>query len=301
MRRHEWDELPEPVRAAVRDRCGEVIEVRAVADGRNSGFAATLVLPFGDQVFCKGVHVDSKAAKSFRVEARVGPYLPVRVPRLRWEIETAEWLMLGFDHVGGHRADFSPGSSDIPLVVDALTECAAVLTPSPTQSLPSMGDLFARVEPWRKLRDDPPAALDPWTHSNLARFAAQEPTVIELASGNTLAHTDIHEANVLIDREAHLLDWAWAKLAAPWVDMSHLVIRLIEAGHTPEQAERQAFHSAIWCDAPATSVSALAVQIYGLWEYLRHSDPRPIREEPTRAAQQWAMYRAETSNRVPHP
>lgn len=103
MHRHPWDELPEPVRAAVRDRCGEVPDVQDITDGRNSDFAATLVLPFGERVFCKGVRADSKGAGMFRVEARVGPYLPARVPRWRWEIETAGWLVLGFDHVEGRR------------------------------------------------------------------------------------------------------------------------------------------------------------------------------------------------------
>jgi phosphotransferase family enzyme len=291
VHRQQWDELPEQVRAAVRDRCGDVLDARTSTDGRNSDFAATLVLPCGERVFCKGVRVDGNAAGMCRVEARVGPYLPVRVPRLRWEIETAGWLVLGFDHVEGRRPDFSPGSADIPLVVDALTECAAVLTPSPVRSLPSLGELFTRVEPWRRLRDDPPA-LDPWTHANLTRFAGQEHAAAELASGCTLAHTDIHESNILIDREAHVLDWAWAKLAAPWVDMSHLVIRLIAAGHTPEQAEDQANRSATWRDAPPASVSAVAAQLYGMWEYLRHRDPRPFRDGPTSAARRWAMYRA---------
>jgi hypothetical protein len=301
VHRHKWDELPEPVRAAVRDRCGEVLDVQDITDGRNSNFAATLVLPFGERVFCKGVRADSKGAGMFRVEARVGPYLPARVPRLRWEIETAGWLVLGFDHVEGRRPDFSPGSPDILPIVDALTECATVLTPSPTSALPSMGDLFARVEPWRKLRDSFAAALDPWTRRNITRFVAEEPAAAELASGRTLAHTDTHEMNILIDREARLLDWAWAKLAAPWVDMAHFVIRLIAAGHAPEQAEAWAARSVVWRNAPPASVSALAIQIYGMWEYLRQTDPRPIRVGPTRAAQQWAMYRVEVSNNVPYP
>jgi hypothetical protein len=300
VHRVQWDELPAQVRVAVRDRCGDVLDVQISTDGRNSDFAAALVLPFGDRVFCKGVQIDSKAAEMCRVEARVGPYLPVRVPKLRWKVETAGWLLLGFDHVDGRRPDFSPGSPDIPLVVDALTECAAILTPSPTQSLPSVGDVFARVEPWRKLRDNPPATLDPWTHSNLARFAVQEPALAEFASGHTLAHTDIHESNILIDSEARVLDWAWAKLAAPWLDLSHLVIRLVAAGHTPREAEDQAARSPVWRDAPPARVSAVACQIYGLWEYLRHRDPRPFREGPTRAALHWAMHRENIPNSIPH-
>lgn len=250
-----------------------------------------LVLPLGARVFCKGTHVDNPALRMFRLEARVGPVLPACAPHLLWQVEAAGWLMLGFEHVDGRHANLSPGSPDILLVIDALVESARVLTPSPVDTVPTLAQVIERIHPWQALRDHPPAGLDTWTSGNLAMFATQEAAALDMVSGQTLAHTDIHELNLLIDRKAHITDWAWAKLAAPWVDMSHLVIRLIGAGHTPEQAEDLVSRAVLWRDAPASAVTAFAVEIYGMWEYLRHVDPRPIREGPTRAARTWAMYR----------
>ena len=285
------------------DRCGDVVDVRTSTDGRNSDFAATLVLSFGERVFCKGVRVDGNAAAMCRVEARVGPYLPVRVPRLRWEIETAGWLVLGFDHVEGRRLDFSPGSADIPLVVDALTECAAVLTPSPARSLPSLGELFTRVEPWRRLRDDPPA-FDPWTHANLTRFAGQEHAAAELASGCTLAHTDIHESNILIDRAArHAFSTGPGRSEA----------RRTVGGHEPpgDPSRRGVTHPGTG-GGPGEPQRDLArrttrIRLRGGRPDLRRvgvpttPGSRPFRDGPTRAARRWAMYRAGADEALARP
>jgi hypothetical protein len=227
---------------------------------------------------------------------------------VRWQVEAAGWLLLGFDHIDGRPANLSPASQDILLVVSALVDCARELTPSPVQAVPVLGEVMGRVEPWRTLRDQPSERLDSWARSKVATFAAQEPAALEMVSGRTLAHTDIREQTLLIGVQtnvqphvqshgqalrvqAQVVGWACAKLAAPWVDMSHLVIRLIAAGHTPAQAEDWVCPTAVWRDAPRTAVTALAVQLYGWWEYLHHTEARPIRDGPIVAARTWAMYR----------
>lgn len=295
MRRPEWSELPEQVRSTVRAICGEVVEVRPVLSGRNADFVATFGLSSGQRVFCKGARADNAAARTLGFEARVASVLPRCSPRLLWKVEQAGWVLLGFEHVDGRDADLSPESGDILLVIDALAESARQLTPSPVDGLRSWAGMVGRVAPWLTLRDHPRAGLDPWTAGHLAVFAAQEPVALEMLSGRTLAHTDIHEQNLLINDRAHIVDWAWAKLAPPWMDMAHLVIRLIAAGHTPGQAEDWAGRTALWRDTPATAITATAVETYGLWEHLRHADPRPIREAPTRAARTWAMHRTRDS------
>lgn len=294
MDRQEWRELPERVRAAVRDRCGaDIVETRTPDAGRNSHFAATLCLTDGGQVFCKGVAADSAMARMHRREAAINPWLPALAPRLLWQLEQDGWLMLGFEHISGRHADLSPRSADLELVADALTTMARKLTPSPTTDVPSYGEKMAKATSWQKLRNDPPPALDAWTRANLDMFAALEPVAAELVAGDTLAHTDVHELNVLVGDSAHLVDWAWAHQAAPWVDTAFLVIRLIQAGHGPEQAEEWASGIEPWRDAPPTAVTAFATEVYGMWEHLRHVHPLPIREGPTRAARQWARYRAD--------
>lgn len=291
MRRPEWNELPEQVRSAVRDVCGEVVEVRPVLNGRNAEFVATLGLRSGQRTFCKGACSTGPQARALRFEARVASVLPRSAPRLLWTVEQAGWLLLGFEHVEGRHADLSPGSGDVLLVIDALVDAARQLTPSPLDGVPPWAGMVGRGAPWRTLRANPPAGLDSWTADHLAVFAAQEPAALEMLSGRTLAHTDVHEQNLLINDRAHIMDWAWAKVAPPWLDLAHLVIRLIGAGHTPEQAEQWVERTALWRDTPATAITATAIETYGLWEHLRHADPRPVREAPTRAARTWAMHR----------
>jgi hypothetical protein len=261
--------------------------------GRNSHFAATLCLADGGRVFCKGVAADSGMARMHRREAEINPWLPALAPRLLWQLEESSWLVLGFEHVAGRHADLSPGSPDLQPVAEALTTLAHELSPWPGPRVPAHTEKMARATPWQKLRDDPPPSLDPWTRANLDRFAALEPVAAELVAGDTLAHTDVHELNLLINDSAHLVDWAWAHRAAPWVDTAFVVIQLVQAGHSPEQAEQWAADVDAWRAAPPTAVTAFATEIYGMWEHLRHVHPLPIREGPTQAARLWARHRAE--------
>ncbi len=278
--------------------------MQPVTDGCDSEFAAILTVPFGQFAFCRGVRVGGTAERVARVESRIGRVLPGCVSRVRWQVELAGWLVLGFDHIDGRPANLSPTSRDVLLVVSALADCARELTPSPVQAVPVLGEVMGRVEPWRSLRDQPSERLDSWARSRVAMFAAQEPAALEMVSGRTLAHTDIREQTLLVGVradvqsrvpalrvQAHVVGWACAKLAAPWVDMSYLVVRLIAAGHTPAQAEDWVCRTAVWRDAPRTAVTALAIQLYGWWEYLHHTEARPIRDGPIVAARTWAMYR----------
>ncbi|MCT2587682.1 hypothetical protein [Actinophytocola gossypii] len=293
MHRHDWRELPASVRAAVREHCGDVVDTRTPDAGRNSHFAATLHLATGGTVFCKGVRVDSNAARTHRREAHVNRAIHTAfAPRLLWRIETDGWLMLGFEHVTGRHPSLTPGSADLPVIAETLSSLARDLTPNPVDDIPSLSHKWARAKPWHRLRDDPAPGLDEWTRARLNRFAALEPVAAELVTGHTLTHTDVHELNLLVDdRSAHLVDWAWAHHAAAWVDTAFLLIRLIQHGHTPAEAESWATTVDSWRAAPS-AVDAFAIQIYGMWEHLRHTDPRPIREAPTRAARRWAMHRS---------
>jgi hypothetical protein len=294
LHRYDWQELPERVCAAVRKHCGTVVDTVAPDAGRNSDFAATLHLETGGRVFCKGVRADSDTAGMHRREAHVNAGIrTVFAPRLLWQVKTDGWLMLAFEHVAGQHADLAPGSADLPVIAEMLSGLAQDVTPSPVTGVPSLCDRWKRVKAWQQLRDDPPPDLDEWTQVRLDRFAALEPVAAELVAGDTLAHTDVHELNLLIgDGSARLVDWAWAHTAAPWVDTAFLVIRLIQHGHSPADAETWAATVECWQTAPPAAVDAFVTEIYGMWEHLRHIDPLPTRHAPTRAARAWAMHRA---------
>lgn len=292
MSRREWHTLPAQACTAITERCGsDVVKAEPPTAGRNSEFSATLHLVDETKVFCKGITTDSQDARMHRTEAQVNPWLPAHAPRLLWQVEQAGWLLLGFEHVTGQHANLSPGSPHLPLIADTVSALAVELTPCPPVPVPTLSDKFARMSAWRRLRDDPPRALDPWTRDNLDLFAAQEPHAIELVAGNTLAHTDMHSLNILVGQTASVIDWAWTHTAPPWVDTAYLAIRLIEAGHTPAQAEQWAATTPAWSEASSDDLTTFAIEVYGMWEYLRHTRPLPAREAATKAARIWVQHR----------
>ncbi|MEV7796249.1 hypothetical protein AB0O68_30325 [Streptomyces sp. NPDC087512] len=58
-------------------------------------------------------------------------------------------------------------------------------------------------------------------------------------AGDTLVHTDLNPAKVLITGErSYLVDWAWAGRGAVWLDAAIAVIWLLAGElHTPASAE----------------------------------------------------------------
>lgn len=203
MPRITWAQLPLAARSAVFEATGPVLAARNASDGVNSAIAARLRTQQGD-VFVKGVPLDHPQIRTQQREADINPLLPGSCPRLLWRVCAGGWDLLGFELLDARRADYQPGSPDLPLVVDALTELSATRTPD----VP-----LKRVE-------------DRW-----AAYASTDE--LSLLAGDALLHTDIAPHNVLVNDRAHLIDWAWPTLGPAWVDPAVWVIRLIDAGHTP--------------------------------------------------------------------
>ncbi|WP_033817950.1 MULTISPECIES: hypothetical protein [unclassified Kitasatospora] len=208
MNRLAWHHLPPAARAAVQEHTGPFLTTADASTGANSGVAVKALTASGE-VFIKGIPVDNRQVKTQLREAAVNPHLPKSSPRLLWHLQAGGWDLLGFEAIEGHLADFSPGSPDLPLVVEALTELAH--TPCPDIPLLSFSKRYAPY-------GDTP----------------------ELFDGDALLHTDMAPHNVLVDHAAHLIDWAWPTRGPGWADPAVWAVRLIDAGHTPRQAEQWA-------------------------------------------------------------
>lgn len=274
MSRCDWENLPAQVRSLVEHASGMIVKAESASAGINSDFAATLYRPDG-QVFCKGVKADSPRARMHRHEAAINPWLPRAVaPRLLWEIEADGWLLLGFEHIAGRHPDLSPASPDLPLIADAASTLAVDLTPCPPVPLRGLAEQWAHIAAWRRIKRDFIDALDPWSADNLDALIAWETRAVEQVDGDTVAHTDLHRLNILIGDAAHAIDWAWSRRAAAWVDAGFLVIRLIDAGHSLEQAERWAEAIPPWATATEEARTAFAVAILGIWEHLALTNSR---------------------------
>jgi hypothetical protein len=282
-----WQQLPDPVRAAVPARTGPIAAVHAAVDGAGSDLTVTLHTGSG-LVFCKGIRDGHRLARMHHTEARaaaagVGP-------AVRWQIEVDGWLLLGLEHLPGRHAELQPGSADLPRLARALADTATRLTPSPLDPVQPLSARWAPPLGWAKLSEQPPAWLDQWTRDHLTQLADVERAAPALVDGDTLAHTDPAPQNWLIDaRHARLVDWAWPARAAAWMDTALLLVRLIDAGHTVEQAERWARTVPAYALAPRPSLTAAAVAIAGLWTLRAGHCGR--QHELAVVAQRWARHR----------
>lgn len=119
------------------------------------------------------------------------------------------------------------------------------------------------------------------------------PDAAELLGGDTLLHTDYNPENVLITAggAARLIDWAWPSRGAAWIDPCVLIVRLIAAGHAPEQAERCVGSVPAWQAAPPEGIDAFAAASVRLWAEIAENDPQPWKRDMAKAAQQWRDFR----------
>jgi hypothetical protein len=290
MRRSTWDDLSPAVRAAIERETGGVAAAEIPSAGRNSDFAATLRTATGT-VFCKGIaDADSRRGLMHRHEAAVNPWLPRAVaPRLRWRIDVAGWLFLGFEHVPGRHANLGPGSPDLVKVALMAATLTDVLTDSQAEA-PQLAEQWHRLSAWRRL-SKMPDNLHPRLVDQLDELVAWESRAVEQVGGSSLVHTDLHSHNMLVNAGGvRVVDWAWSRIGAAAVDIAFLIARLIAAGHTPAAAERWAEQLPPWRAATSAAKTAYAVAIWGIWTHKSIDQPRPLWDQLVPAAQAWAQH-----------
>ncbi|MFF9589128.1 aminoglycoside phosphotransferase [Streptomyces sp. NPDC014646] len=256
-----WDDLPRAARHAVEQRTGPVVRAQTANAGANSGIAAT-VQTAAATLFVKGVPTDHTQARTQQREAAINLYLPSSCPRLLWHVQAAGWDLIGYEHLVGRHADYTPGSSDLPLVARALVELQN--TPCPDIEL-------KRAE-------------DRWSG-----YAG--PASVEQFVGDTLLHTDLAPHNVLITTRAHLIDWAWPTRGAGWIDPAVLILRLMEAGHSAPSADawaREQFPT--WAAAPDASVRVFSEANARTWDEIASADPQTWKKNMSRLAHDWLNY-----------
>ncbi|MGP4085398.1 aminoglycoside phosphotransferase [Streptomyces sp. KR55] len=263
MRLH-WDDLPAATRDAVAACAGPIYAATTADKGLNSEIATTLDTGAG-RVFVKGLRCDHPRAWTQQREAAVNPHVAPLAPRLLWKIDNGEWNLLGFEHLDGRAADYSPSSPDLPLVAEAIITLSSILAP-PDIDLKQIEQRFADY--------------------------VETPDDAQLLRGDTLLHTDWTPDNVLIaDNAARIVDWAWPTRGAAWIDAACWVVWLISAGHTPEAAEQWAAKTPAWATAPTRALDVFATAQQRLWEGIAADAPDvPWKRGLADAAARWSTY-----------
>lgn len=261
MPRRRWHDLPDTVRNGVHHHAGHVEKVEPVAAGSIAEIAVILHTS-GVAQFCKGITTANPNAWMYRNEARVNAALPSGIaPTLRWTVDRDGWFLLGFDHADGSHADVAPGSPDLPAVAATLARMSNALTPCP----------LAPVQP------------------ATARWAGR--IAPEHVDGATLVHTDMTPRNFLVGERVAVVDWSTPCRGAPWLDTALMAVRLIRAGHTPEQAEAWATSVPAWQAARPVAVNAFVSAVADLHHQRHQQSPAPHRGELALSSRRWAEYR----------
>jgi thiamine kinase-like enzyme len=115
----------------------------------------------------------------------------------------------------------------------------------------------------------------------------------ELFAGNALLHSDVAPGNFLMHNgAATVVDWAYPTRGAAFLDCAQLVVQLIAADHTPEDAERWAEGCKAWQAADPVAVDAFVAAEYRLQQWAAEKYPGDDwHNAMVRAATEWAEYR----------
>ncbi len=219
------------------------------------------------RVFVKGMRQDHRDAWTQQREAAANPYIVPLGARVLWRVVAGGWDLLGFEHLTGRGADYSPASADLALVVEAMTALGGVPSPDPDVELAEAG------QRWSAYLDDP--------------------ADVTLFTGTALLHIDWNPTNVLITAAdaAHLVDWSHTTRGAAWTDPACWVVWLGFAGHTPQEAERWAAEVPAWCWAPIRALDLFVTAQARFWQATADAHFHPWTQRLRDAAAQWVTYR----------
>jgi len=248
------------------------VEATTQPGGFSPGVAARLVLADGRRVFVKAVSgsINPDSPGMHRREARIAAALPASVPTPRFldVYDEGDWIALMFEDIDGTtpRTPWQPPELD--RVLRAIEEMSAGLTPAPIDVEP-VGQLMPNVfAGWQRLAasvesgQDDLRGVDPWAQQHLGELVALEAASADAASGTTLLHADVRADNILLTpSRVFFIDWPWASLGAPWVDLLFMLPSVAMQGG-PRPWEIFDVHP-LGRRAPAAAVTAVVAAVAG--------------------------------------
>ena len=233
-----WCDLPRSVRDAVEEIIGgRVVDAVSQAGGFSPGTADRVRTADGRRAFVKAV---SAAQNEFspgmhRREAAITAALPADAPApaLLGVHDDGDWVALVLADVDGRHPDWGD-PADLAAARAALADLARALTPCPIEVYTAREHLAPDFLGWHRLRDDPPARLDPWITAHLDDLCRLAEHGLDALAGDTLAHTDVRADNLLIDGDGTVtvIDWPHGCRGPAWLDTLLLLINVrLHGGH----------------------------------------------------------------------
>jgi hypothetical protein len=119
-----WEEA----RDLIEKQTGPVSAVTELAEGRNSEISV-IVRAGSEQTFFKGRRATHRWAWTQERERIINPLVRHVSAALKWSAASDDWNLLGFEAIPGGHADYSPGSPDVPKVIDALLQLQGINCP----------------------------------------------------------------------------------------------------------------------------------------------------------------------------
>ncbi|MFC4859038.1 phosphotransferase [Actinophytocola glycyrrhizae] len=238
-----WRDLPGSVRHAVEEILGApVTDAVSQAGGFSPGTADRVRTADGGRAFVKavGAVLNEHSPRLHRQEAVVTAALPLAAPtpKLLGVHDDGDWVALVLTDVDGRHPSWDD-PAHVTAVRATLADLARVLTPCPIPDAPATRDLLAPdFAGWHRLRDDPPAELDPWVAGHLGDLCRRADHGLAALAGDTLTHTDLRADNLLIgdDGTVTVVDWPWGARGPRWLDTLLLLLNIRLYGGDPDLA-----------------------------------------------------------------
>ncbi len=283
--RPSWSDLPKSLRRAISTRLGSpVVAAPGAGGGFTRAFASVVTTSAGVSAFVKAAPRKDPTSEWYAREASITSQLPpaVAVPRPLWSMVDSGYFVVCLDAVDGHvpALPWAPPELDATLSAWA-TAAQALAVPRPELlaiGVPLLPDILrGEMSWWSEIAAGrepmPRTAHGTIAPARLTHLARLEQAAPDLAAGPSLMHGDLRIDNVMIDRSgrAHLCDWTWPCLGAPWFDTVTLLITAFASG-----LDADAYLSG-W-DAPAEGIDGALAALAGYW--LVRADGGPSSASP---------------------
>jgi aminoglycoside phosphotransferase (APT) family kinase protein len=280
-----WSEMPAPLRRAIEADLGSpVTEAVTQPGGFSPGVASRLLLADGRRAFVKAVGSEPNpdSPEMHRAEARITARLPAEAPtpRLLGSYDRDGWVALVFEDVDGVMPAQPWRMDELQRVLDALADLASALTPSPCEAPTVSARLREPFQGWRSTRaardrdGESLSWLDPWARRNLDRLAGLESNWERAAAGGTLLHGDLRADNLLLTPgRVVVVDWPWAAIGAPWVDLLAMLPSVrMQGGPDPDAVLTG---HPVARDADPEAINAVLAAHTGFFLWQAHLPPPP--------------------------